>query len=550
MILARHCRLGQAHNHNPHTLMKTTLTILATALTAAAASAQGLDLTPLSTVRPAGPAADLFDASAAEIVKYDARSKRMFIVNGKDDAIDIYDISDPAAPVFVKSVDLSAIGNPNSVAVNPGRHANEIAVAVGAPSKADRGSVLFIDADGNILDTVQVGYLPDMLTYDATGRLLVVANEGEPTDDYSVDPEGSVSIIRMAGRKRFHTEVTFGNLTAQDVAGVRITGPAGTTIAQDLEPEFVAIEGRHAFVTCQENNAVLKIDLQRAKVDAVLPLGTINHAQLGNALDVSDRDNMIRIANWPVQGMFMPDGIAAYTAGKGRACKTYFVTANEGDAREWGDYNDESRVKDLDLDPSAFPLGDVLKLNENLGRLAVTNANGDIDGDGDFDQLFSYGTRSFSIFDENGKLVFDSGSMIETYLAANYPDDFNCAHDESGSFDSRSDAKGPEPEAVEIGAIGGRTYAFVGLERFSGIAVFDITDPAAVSMAGFAVNRDFSVAFDEDNLDNFAAAGDLGPEGLDFVPACKSPNGRDLLIVANEVSGSTTVYQISPATAP
>ena len=530
--------------------MTTKLAIIATAISTAAASAQGLELTPLSTVRPAGPAADLFDASAAEIVKFDPQSKRMFIVNGKDDAIDIYDASNPAAPVFVTSVDLSAIGNPNSVSVNPRQGSNEVAVALAAPSKADRGQVVFMDTSGNILQSVQVGYLPDMLTYDATGRMVVVANEGEPTEDYSFDPEGSVSIIRIAGRKRSHTEVTLGGLTAQDVQGVRITGPAGTTIAQDLEPEFVAIEGSTAFVTCQENNAVLKIDLNRARVAGVLPLGTIDHSRLGSALDVSDRDNMIRIANWPVHGMFMPDGIATYTTGPGKSRMTYFVTANEGDARDWGDYLDESRVRSLRLDPSAFPLGDVLRDNANLGRLAVVNTNGDVDGDGDFDQLFSYGTRSFSIFDQNGNLVFDSGAMIETYIAENYPDDFNCAHDESGSSDSRSDNKGPEPEAIALGTIGGRTYAFVGLERFSGIAVFDITDPASVTMAGFGINRDFSVEFDEDNLDNFAAAGDLGPEGIEFVPAGKSPNGRNLLLVANEVSGSTTIYQILPASAP
>jgi hypothetical protein len=447
-------------------------------------------------------------------------------------------------------VDLTAIGNPNSVAVNPRQGSNEVAVAVGAPSKADCGHVVFMDTDGNIIDSVQVGYLPDMLTYDSNGGMVVVANEGEPTDDYSFDPEGSVSIIRNAGRNRIHTEVTFGGLTAEDVEGVRITGPAGTTIAQDLEPEFVAIEGGHAFVTCQENNAVIKIDLNPGRVADVLPLGTINHGLLGNAIDASDRDNMIRIANWPVNGMFMPDGIATYTAGLGKERMTYYVTANEGDAREWGDYLDEARVRSFTLDPSAFPLGSVLRDNANLGRLAVVNTNGDIDGDGDFDQLFSYGTRSFSIFDETGKLVFDSGATIEFYLAAIYPDEFNCAHDESGSFDSRSDAKGPEPEAIELGVIAGRTYAFVGLERFSGIAVFDVTDPSAVSMAGFAINRDFAIEFNEDNLENFVAAGDLGPEGIDFVSASESPNGQNLLIVANEVSGSTTIYQILPVVSP
>jgi hypothetical protein len=243
----------------------------------------------------------------------------------------------------------------------------------------------------------------------------------------------------------------------------------------------------------------------------------------------------------------MPDAIATCTAIHDGRRNTYFVTANEGDAREWGDYTDESRVKDLNLDPSAFPLGDQLKLDVNLGRLAVMNTEGKIIGQNVHDRLFSYGTRSFSIFNENGKRIFDSGSMIETYIAENYPDAFNSNHEEGPSMDNRSDNKGPEPESVEIGVIGDKTYAFIGLERFSGIFVCDITNPRDVKFAGFGVNRDFEVEYDEENLTNVADAGDLGPEGLDFVPAAKSPNGKPLLVVANEVSGTTTIYQINPA---
>ena len=527
------------------------LTALAvSALPAATLAGETLSFTPLSTVHNGDPAA-IFAESAAEIVKFDTVTRRMFVINGAADSLDIFDASDLSAPTLLTSVDLSAWGNPNSVAVNPNASLNEVAVAVGAPSKDQRGSVVFLTKSGGVTGSVKVGYLPDMLTYNSNGGKLVVANEGEPTDDYAFDPEGSVSIIDIRGRSRFHGEVTFSHLKPEDVPGVRITGPAGTTVAQDLEPEFVAIQGLFAYVTCQENNAVAKINIFSRKLEDIFPLGSINHAELGNALDVSDRDSMIRIANWPVRGLPMPDGIAAYTVNtrKGRQLQrdTYFVTANEGDAREWGTYIDEARVRSLALDPSAFPLGTTLRDNANLGRLTVVTTEGDVDGDGDYDQLYSFGTRSFSIFDENGKLVFDSGAMIETYLAERFPDEFNCAHDESGSFDSRSDNKGPEPEAVTIGTIGSRTYAFVGLERFSGIMTFDITDPRDVSIAGFALNRDFSVEFDEDNLDNVAAAGDLGPEGLDFVPASQSPNGQPLLVVANEVSGTTTIYQISAA---
>lgn len=530
--------------HNPYITMKSPTILLAAALAQCPLFAQKLSFDPISTVRN-GEAADLFDQSAAEIVKFDPVTKRMFVVNGATDSIDIFDAANPAAPVFVTSIDLSAVGNPNSVDVNPNAALNEIAVAVGSTDKSQRGSVMFFTKNGAPTGSLKVGYLPDMLTYNSNGTKLVVANEGEPTEDYSFDPEGSVSIIDINGRRRIHNEVTFSHLKPSDVPGVRITGPTGTTVAQDLEPEFVSIEGNFAYVTCQENNAVAKIDIFKRRIEAIFPLGSINHAELGNAIDVSDRDNMIRIANWPVRGLLMPDGIATYTINGSQGKRTsYFVTANEGDAREWGDYIDEARAGSRNLDPSAFPLAAELKKNANMGRLNVVTTEGDIDSDGDYDQLYSFGTRSFSIFDENGRMVFDSGSMIEVYLAENFPDDFNCAHDESDSIDSRSDNKGAEPEAIEIGVINGRTYAFVGLERFSGILVCDITDPHNVSMSGFALNRDFSVEFDPDNLTNVAAAGDLGPEGLDFVPADKSPTGQPLLVVANEVSGTTTIYQV------
>lgn len=516
------------------------------------ASAQ-LTLNPISSVRN-GDATDVFDESAAEIVQYDPFTQRMFVVNGSADAIDIFDVSNPAAPVLIESVDLSAYGNPNSVSIHPSPRRDEVAVAVGAPNKTDRGQVVFLSKDGDIKDTVEVGYLPDMLTYDPSGRRLVVANEGEPNDAYTVDPEGSVSVITKVknSNRRKVTEVGFGDLSEEDLEGVRITGPEGTTPAQDIEPEYVAIDekGRFAYVTCQENNAVAVIDLKNRRVERMIGLGSVNHAELGNALDVSDRDDMIRVANWPVKGLPMPDSIATYSVRERRPTfwdngkSTYFVTANEGDGREYDDYVDEDRVKDLDLHESAFPLADALQEDENMGRLTVITTEGDEDGDGVYEELYSFGTRSFSIYSSTGERVFDSGQMIETWIAENLPEAFNSTNSENQSVDSRSDAKGPEPEAIEIGSLGERTYAFVGLERVGGIMVFDITDPRDVSFVTYGGNRDFDVEFDEDDFENVGDAGDLGPEGIDFVPASDSPNGKPLLVVANEVSGTTTIYEI------
>lgn len=524
--------------------LKVSLLAFSTGFFASATHAQ-ISINPIGSVRN-GTVEDVFDESAAEIVEYDQATQQMYVVNGSADSVDIFDVSSPEVPTLIRSVDLSAYGNPNSVAVNPSWFREEVAIAVGADDSSQRGTVVFMTKSGDVLDDVTVGYLPDMLTYDPYGRRLIVANEGEPSDDYTFDPEGSVSIIERFGGDYRVTEISLAGIDEADLNGARISGPEGTTIAQDLEPEFVAVDrfGWFAYVVCQENNAIVKINLFRKSVAGIFGLGYKNHADLGNAIDASDKDELVRIANWPVRGLFMPDSIATYRVGR----STYIVTANEGDGREYEfeneegedeiSFTDEDRVKDLDLDPSAFPLAEILQEDEHLGRLTVITTQGDVDGDGDFDELYSFGARSFSIFTTRGKLVYDSGDFIESYLAENFPETFNSDNDENGSEDSRSDAKGPEPEALALGELNGRTYAFVGLERVGGIMTFDITDPTDVSFVDYFNNRDF----DGDAEDG--SAGDLGPEGIEFISAAASPNGRPLLLVANEVSGTTTVYEI------
>ncbi|MEZ4924835.1 MAG: DUF839 domain-containing protein [Saprospiraceae bacterium] len=246
--------------------------------------------------------------------------------------------------------------------------------------------------------------------------------------------------------------------------------------------------------------------------------------------DASNQDDAINIANHPTLGMFMPDGIAAYTAGDG---KSYIVTANEGDSRDYDGYSEEERVKDLDLDPAHYPNADELQKSADLGRLKTTSANGDFDGDGDFDQIYSYGARSFSIFDIYGNLVYDSGNDFETIIKFTEPEIFN---EDEGEFDGRSDDKGPEPEAIEIATIDGYNYAFVGFERQSTIVVYDITDPT---------NPEFVTYYNNRNVDlDGNVTGDVSPEIIKFVSADDSPNGQNLLVVGYEVSGTVGIIQI------
>jgi hypothetical protein len=263
-------------------------------------------------------------------------------------------------------------------------------------------------------------------------------------------------------------------------------------------------------------------------------LGLLSSANRG--LDASDRDDAANIANWPVYGMYMPDAIAAYTVGD----EIYLVTANEGDAREYDTFAEEERVGDLVLDWSVFPNAADLQDETALGRLTTTTAGTDTNGDGLLDRILTLGGRSFSIWRADGTLVYDSGSALEEITAAAFPDDFN-SDGENDSFDTRSDAKGPEPEALALGQIGERTYAFVGLERIGGVVVYDITDPAQPRFVTYANNRDFA--------GDAAAgtAGDLAPEGIVFVSADQSPTGKPALLVANELSGTTTFWDIEVA---
>ncbi|MCA9286738.1 MAG: choice-of-anchor I family protein, partial [Phycisphaerales bacterium] len=258
----------------------------------------------------------------------------------------------------------------------------------------------------------------------------------------------------------------------------------------------------------------------------------------GNGIDASDQDSSINIRSWPVLGMRQPDAIASFQAGG----ETYLITANEGDARDYDGFAEEERVKDLDLDPVYFPMAAQLKANANLGRLTVTTATGDENGDGLFESLHPFGGRSVTIWTTDGSIVWDSKELFEQTTAAAFPANFNASND-NNAFDNRSDNKGPEPEGVAVGTIGDRTYAFVGLERIGGIVTLDITDPAAPVFVQYINPRDFGA--DPES----GGAGDLGPEGIVFIPASDSPSKDPLLVVGNEVSGSTAVYRIGPAPA-
>jgi hypothetical protein len=946
------------HTMKPNTKSLLCLSLLAACCVSAAPPA--IRLTSLGTY-----ASGQFNQGAAEIVAHDPQTQNLFVVNAQSAEVDVLSITNPALPVKIGSIDVKPYGAlANSVAVRDGI----IAVAVESNPKTAPGKVVFFDGNLQFVSQVTVGALPDMLTFTPNGRFVLVANEGEPNDDYSVDPEGSVSIIDLSGGAANLTQAqvrtasfTPFNSTALDPA-IRIFGLNNPTVAQDLEPEYIAVshDSKTAWVTLQENNALAIVDIPSATVKQLVPLGFKDHAavdatttlynfdpaqlpsigttlagqeialggfsglafegidpvtgrykfathtdrgpnaeptgilrpfllpdfapevvrfeldratgqltltqriplkdaagnplsgrpnlslsananqpyndevpvdllgnplpldplgadlegivfladgsfwmcdeyrpalyhfdatgrlirrivpigtaaagqpagtfgeehlpavlaqrrqnrgfeaiafdngrlyafvqsplrnpasasnsqlnnnrnvrlvefnpannatreflyvmdnpnlggagntradkigdavslgngeflvierdddklpddapaliekkiyqfnltgataltaaqstgligatgktvdqltvaelvangirpvakqlfvdlnaagynqtekveglavidpytiavindndfgvaqitvqpdgtftrdyipepvQLGlvevrhNALDASDRDGKINIRPWPIKGLYMPDAIASYRVGP----RTYLVTANEGDAREYATYEEAVRLgsSSVVLDPVKFPNAAVLKNNANLGRLNISRASGRNPVTDFYEDLFAFGTRSFSIWNDQGRLVFDSGDDLERLTAQVYPARFN-ASNSNNEFDNRSDDKGPEPEGVVIGRVFGRQYAFIGLERIGGVVVYDISNPHAPFFVDYVNRRDFTQPV------NTAAAGDLGPEGLLFIKAEDSPNGKPLLVTGNEVSGTTTIFEINP----
>jgi hypothetical protein len=532
--------------------------LIAAAASPAAALAAGpslpIALEPIGSYReraPQGPE-NACRRSIAEIAAYDPLTRRVFVTNAADRALDILDVGDPTQPQLVRRVELGAYGLPTSVAAGWGLVA--VAVEATAPNETEPGNVVLLDPGGRVLRALEVGAAPDMVTFTPDRRRLLVANEGEPSQDYARDPEGSVSVIDLRGGPAGAKVATagFGAFDADTLRakGVRVFGP-GATAAQDLEPEFIAVSplADTAWVTLQENNALAILDVDEARIVDVVALGAKDHRAAGSGLDASDADGAINIATWPVDGLYQPDAVAAYWTLGG----VHLVTANEGDPREYDAFEEARRVGELTLDPSLLAADPALQEDGRLGRLQVSTVGADADGDGDVDRLQAFGGRSFSIWRDDGTLVHDSGDALERLTAdpalyAPAGNLFNTPDDEN-AFDERSDARGPEPEGVTVGRVGLRAYAFLALERASGILVVDVTKPDAPVRQQYIDTRDFTEdptdvgGVDPDLFVN-CDAGDLGPEGALFIPAYLSPIWRPLLVVTYETSGSTTIFRI------
>ena len=491
----------------------------------------------------------------SESIAFDHTSDRAYVTNAAAERIDILDLSNPAGMAKVGQIDLTTLpgyGNVNSVAVRDGL----VAVAVQNIDGGENGLVALYDGAGTLIKTIEVGVLPDQITFSPDGKLLLVANEAERFVDRSgVEPvienaPGTISIIDVSGNPADATvrnTIGFSALDAHEAAldalGIKtydggvvevetdngdidVTVP-DSTVSEDIEPEYITVspDGTKAYVTLQEVNAVAVIDLTDPSADkpvSLLPLGYVDFSLPGNEADFSDRDGpggspSISIGNAPIKSLLQPDAIASFEVGG----VTYFVTANEGDSRILQDATWEdpaiNEARADDVDPAAGD--DYARVNVDT----VWSEGSD---------LYAFGGRGFSVFQQNADgtivKVDETGGDFEQIIAslANAGEIFNGENGEG--FDSRSDNKGAEPEGIVVGEVNGTPYAFIALERVGGVMVWDVSTPSDVKFVQYIP----------------ATSNDYGPEIIKFVSAEESPTGRAMLITANEISGSVTTYDI------
>jgi hypothetical protein len=512
----------------------------------AATNATALDFELIGTVSPG-------DSGFGEIVVFDPVDNSVLVK--QNSGVQVFTFESDGSFTSRGSLDFSnAFGDPSTTFDGASSTASDpLGRGFGAVSLIPElngttlGKVGFYDfRDGSLmtLGTVDVGFHPDSVSFSADGSKLFVANEGEWREDLGgdLDAPGSLSIIDLSGVSSIgdlssltNANVSTFDFTAANLGpgasldGIRINDLSATEAYRHIEPEFVSPLGDKVYVSLQENNAIGVFDLANNRWSAIHDLGTIT-----NTVDASDRDAGALIDD-TIAGLPMPDTIASFSSGG----TTFVVTANEGDANP--EDIDIERVKNLGDVGISVDAGTVDALNaiygdftadENLGRLEISFIDGDSNGDGDIDVLTGIGTRSFSIWNaESGDLVFDWGSL-ENLLLSLDPTRHNVTDDDPTAFDSRSDAKGPEPEALVLGEFGGELTLFLGMERQHGILAFSLADPEDPQFLGYINGAD-------DDL--------LAPESMFFIPEGMSPTGAAVLLTGfEENGGAVAAYSVVP----
>ena len=477
------------------------------------------------------------EGGVAEIVKYNKFNQTMYLVSGATQAIHVVSLADLSTSehvdldatkiITLASLGISDAGDITSVDVSP--NGQEIAVAIQHQEYDQNGYIVRLDAEGNFISKTTAGVQPDMITYTPDGTMILVANEGEPRNGYGkdiVDPKGTITALDIAANEA--TEIDFtafdSSVARQALVDKNVILKKGTAPSVDLEPEYITVDNNSltAYVSLQEANSIASIDLTTKQVKRIDSLGFKDYSTGANKIDLYKKDKTINIENNDsFLGVYMPDGISSYEVNG----KTYLLTANEGDSREWGEYCNE--VEEKYVSP----------YSDEQSKI-VTIDTSDYDGFDDLSKNYLFGGRSFSIIDaDTMTMVSDSHADFEEITAKLLPDYFNCSNDDI-SFKDRSGKKGPEAEDVKMMMIDGKATAFIGLERIGGVMMYDISNPANPTYSDYINLRNFS-----DDI-----AGSVSPEGLCAISSKDSPTNKPMLLVANEVSGDVNVIEVAGAT--
>ncbi len=482
-----------------------------------------------------------FAKRASEYAVYDKKNYQLIVTNRQYKSLDILTIKNPKSPILYKRISLEEYGIPSSIAL----HGSLIALTLlNSKDITQNGLLIFLNTDHLEIEKIyKTNPSPYSVTFTHNGKSVIVVNQGEPDEFLVHDPTGSISLFSTEQMEEVENTLSQKNtniqtITFEDFNNTKIEGASfsfpGASFTEAIQPETIALypNQNKAIISLQANNAIAILDLNKKEITQIIGLGY--KSWFNQKIDISDQDGKINLQTWPIYSLYQPDGLAVY---KDKKENVYWVTANEGKMHNYKGYISGERVHNLMLDYKAFPKSRRFQDMDQLGRLKVNVKLGDEDGDGDYDALYTFGARSISIWSETGERIWDSGSMIEEFLAQKRgKNGFNASHD-NNIFDQRSDDKGAEPENIILIRLNNRIYAFVGLERDSSIMIFDITTPETSFIAGYATTRNFKDS-------SLSKHQDLGVEGLLYIPAKDSPNKKPLLITCNEISSTTRLYEI------
>jgi hypothetical protein len=543
-----------------------------------------------------------FGVNAAGGVAYYGGNKTALIANRHTNRVEVVSLTNPATPQATAQIDASAaaatalnraMGKITAVAAfdeaDATKDRDRIAITVSGAGIADSGAVvIYKAADRSLVTVLQTGVGPKSVEFSHDGRYVVIANEGAPAPDYSVDPEGSIGVVDLmptpvAPATTAPPAITVldfvvfnavtpspsGSRQSEIPADVRFSNRPGVTTqssrAQDFEPETVTIDiqSRFAYISLQENNAMATVELNPPRIATIVGLGTKDFNTDTSKLDASDQDERDDLLKHPVKGFRQPGGLLAYR----NANEILLISANTGAPRMLPGFDETTRAASLNLDAAVFPPADMLQDNAKLGRLNVSASEGNapatttpppgVPQDPDFESIFTYGARSFSIMLTSGVTVFDSGEDFERITLQQLATNFNSAANANGSGDTRSDDQGPAPKALALGQIEGATFAFIGLSEVGGVMVYALdASLRGARFLEYKKDREFNVVVSNTDgngdgaPDTNPAVGDLGPTQMIFVPVSAAPTADSLLLVANAVSGTTTIYAVRRVPTP